>query len=132
MKRIMAALLALCVTAGTVSYPAGMHEAKAAEAREAGNAESIEDRFEYEELANGSLKLTGYRGSGTEAVIPSAINGKTVTVIGNDAFSGCTGLESITIPEGVTNIGEGTEYNTVYTEYDVFNECIGLKEISVE
>jgi hypothetical protein len=33
-----------------------------------------------------------------------------VTSIGNGAFSGCTGLTSVTIPSGVTSIGEGTFY----------------------
>lgn len=131
MKRIMAALLALCVTAGTVSYPAGMHEAKAAEAREAGNAESIEDGFEYEELANGTVKITDYKGSGTEAVIPSEINGKTVVIIGNQTFSKCSNLISITIPFGVTNIGE-RDYAHPNPETDVFSECHNLKEVIVD
>lgn len=127
MRRIAAALLMLCVTAATVNDPAGIYGVKAAEVQER-NTESTEDSFEYEELANGGLKLTKYKGSGTKAVIPSAINGKTVAIIGNEAFSGCTGLESITIPNSVTNIGEGTGY----TEYEVFDECSGLKEIIVE
>lgn len=127
MRRIAAALLMLCVTAATVNNPAGIYGVKAAEVQEA-NTESTEDSFEYEELANGGLKLTKYKGSGTKAVIPSAINGKTVTIIGNEAFSGCTGLESITIPESVTNIGEGAGY----TEYEVFDKCSRLKEIIVD
>lgn len=132
MRRIAAALLMLCVTAATVNDPAGIYGVKAAEVQER-NTESTEDSFEYEELANGGLKLTKYKGSGTKAVIPSAINGKTVAIIGNEAFSGCTGLESITIPESVTNIGEGTEdTGHRYTEYDVFDECRGLKEVIVE
>ena len=88
MKRIMAALLALCVTAGTVSYPAGMHEAKAAEARDAGNAEtdilnaeSVSD-FKYVELANGDLKIIKYKGNATELVIPPEVGGKKVVMVG--------------------------------------------------
>ena len=42
----------------------------------------------------------------TEIVIPAAYNGKPVTAIGNYAFCHCTHLTSITIPEGVTSIGE--------------------------
>lgn len=136
MRRIIAALLTLCVTVATVSYPAGLYEVNAAEAQET-NTESMENSFEYEELANGNLKLTHYKGSGTKAVIPSAINGKTVAVIGNEVFSGCTGLESVTIPESVTNIGDGREdaeddTRYEYTEYDVFKECRELKEVIVE
>ena len=42
----------------------------------------------------------------------------TVTSIGYAAFSGCTGLASIKIPDRVTNIG-----------WDAFSGCTGLKEI---
>lgn len=41
-----------------------------------------------------------------------------VTTIGNSAFSGCSGLTSITIPDSVTTIGEWA-----------FSECDGLKSI---
>ena len=40
----------------------------------------------------------------TELVIPSKHNSKPVTSIGYEAFRGCTGLTSITIPNSVTNI----------------------------
>ena len=41
----------------------------------------------------------------TEVVIPSIIDGLTVTSIGQFAFSGCSALESIVIPDSVTSIG---------------------------
>ena len=128
MRRKLAVLLTLCITAAAANYPAGINIARAGEVQEAEIARVSEGDFEYEELENGNLKLTRYEGSGTEAVIPSTINGKAVTMIGNEVFSGCTNLASITIPENVTNIGEGTRY----TEYDVFDECSGLKEIIVD
>ena len=128
MRRKLAVLLTLCITAAAANYPAGINIARAGEVQEAEIARGSEGDFEYEELENGNLKLTRYEGSGTEAVIPSTINGKAVTMIGNEVFSGCTNLASITIPENVTNIGEGTGY----TEYDVFDECSGLKEIIVD
>ena len=52
-----------------------------------------------------------------DSVIPS--NGS-VTSIGNSAFTGCSGLTSVTIPDSVTSIGNGA-----------FNACSGLTSVTI-
>ena len=39
-------------------------------------------------------------------VIPATYKGAAVVALANDAFSGCTLLESITLPESITKIGD--------------------------
>ncbi|MEE3404803.1 MAG: leucine-rich repeat domain-containing protein, partial [Acutalibacteraceae bacterium] len=55
-----------------------------------------------------------------EIVIQAEIEGVPVTEIGESAFSGCTGLTSITIPDSVTSIGNSA-----------FSGCTGLTSITI-
>ena len=56
----------------------------------------------------------------TEIVIPSTIEGLKVVAIDKNAFYGCTTLISITIPNGVTSLGDYA-----------FQNCSNLKSISI-
>ena len=49
--------------------------------------------------------VTGYIGSASTLIIPSMINGISVNNIGPGAFYHCSTLSSITVQEGITNIG---------------------------
>ena len=64
---------------------------------------AIDADYEWEENEDGSVTITGYTGDGGDVVIPSVIDGKPVTSIGDYAFEKCTGLTSVTIPDSVTN-----------------------------
>ena len=55
---------------------------------------------------DGTVIITKYAGNDTVYEIPSEIDGKKVTGIGNRAFQNCTSLTSVTIPSGVTYIDE--------------------------
>lgn len=60
--------------------------------------------FEWSVLEDGTLKIDGYKGDEEKVVIPSEIDGKRVTVIGNNSFQ-FGEITSITIPNSVTAIG---------------------------
>ena len=79
------------------------------------------DRCGEKEISNG-LKYTlssnklRYSVSGlgsctdTDIVIPPTYEGKPVSYIDDNAFSGCTNLTSVMIPDSVANIGSGAFY----------------------
>ena len=74
----------------------------------------------YEEIDD-QIIITGYEGDSLgELVIPDKINGKSVTTIGDYAFSGCRGFTgNLTIPESVTKIGEFAFYGCSGFEGDL-------------
>ncbi|MBO5470411.1 MAG: leucine-rich repeat protein [Lachnospiraceae bacterium] len=87
-----------------------------------------EGDYEYEILEDGTAKITRYIGSDTEITTPSTLGGNKVTVIGDTAFMNCGKITKVTIPDGVTKIGETGSPNAVY---GAFFECTALKEIVI-
>ena len=60
--------------------------------------------FRYSINDDGTVQIMGFIGSETEVIIPSKIDGKKVTSIGNSAFYDCSDLTAVTIADSVTSI----------------------------
>ena len=76
--------------------------------------------FLYKRLKEGGLAITGYEGTDTDVVIPKVIGKDPVKKIDKDAFRHCTNLTSVTILEGVTEIG-----------WNAFAFCTGLQRVTI-
>jgi len=72
--------------------------------------------YTYEVVNGNTVTITGYTGPDGAITIPSVIDEKPVTAIGERAFFYCDGLTgNLVIPEGVTSIGD-----------NAFHRCSGL------
>lgn len=70
-------------------------------------------------LMGGAVTVVGVRGmSAGECVIPASLGGYPVKAIGRAAFSGCSDLVSVIVPQGVTNVGDAA-----------FADCASLKSV---
>ena len=119
MKKFLAALLALSLTFGSVALPATESGVVWKGVTISASAETYGD-FEYDFLDDGTIEITKYTGDGGNVVIPSTINGKRVTRIGDNAFFWREGLTGVTIPNSITSIGSWA-----------FNRCTNLTNITI-
>ena len=86
-----------------------------------GDDYELDDKFLYI-VDDGRATVAGIYDSpaGGDIAIPSEFNGYPVTAIGENAFSYCDEIVSITVPDSVEEIGEGA-----------FGNCYSLVEISI-
>lgn len=103
--------------------------------------------YTYTENEDGTVTITSYTGDAEELVIPSEIEGKTVSAIGSGIFSPLNGgnstVKKITVPASVKTIGEeafacADALEEVYIEDGVteigelaFSGCMNLKKITI-
>ena len=67
---------------------------------------AVDGNFEYQELDDGTVILTNYKGGERDLALPEELGGKTVSTLSTDAFSRCSELRSITIPLSIVEIIE--------------------------
>ena len=113
-KRTLAvSLCAALLTGAAVSMPALVPDS--------GITASAYSSGDYEyTVSNNKATITRYYGRSGSVTIPSKIGGYTVTSIGSYAFSYCSSLTSVTIPDSVTSIG-----------YGVFYGCSSLTNVTI-
>ena len=100
----------------------------------------VQAQFNYT-TNNGTITITGYTGSGGAVTIPSTITGLPVTSIGDYAFTYCSNLTSVTIPNGyigidafsgctsLTNVTMGNGVTSIGDR--AFYECTSLTSVSI-
>ena len=99
--------------------------------------------YHYVELTDGTVEISLYRGNEKNVTIPDNIFGKPVSSVKKWAFANNTFMESVSIPDSVTNISKGTFYNCTelksvtmgnnVTEIgeSAFEKCLFLEEINL-
>ena len=113
-KRIVSAMIVLCMAVGLVVSPVGSCKVQ---------AETFTDGdFEYEILPDGTVGITEYAGAeiglGGEAdrvtvvQVPEQIDGRPVTSIGYNVFLNKRDVVEVHIPASVTNLGSSS-YPTI-------------------
>ena len=84
--------------------------------------------FTYKLLDDGTASITGCKLTG-DVVIPSKLDGYTVTNLAAELFYGTGGVTSVTIPATVTYFGDDASDN----DWDyVFSYCFDLERIDVD
>ncbi len=117
LHKVLALSLAAAVLAGTGFTVVGSYVGTSGISV---SAAEVYGDFEYEVNDDNTVTVTRYTGNGGDVTTPSEIDGKSVTYIEYGAFSHCTGLTSIAIPNSVTSIGNLA-----------FEDCTGLTSITI-
>ena len=131
MKRVLSVLLSvLMVLSVFTALPMSAYAAESGD-------------YEYWVLDDGAVEITKYIGSGGDIVIPSVLEGKPVTSIGNEAFEYCYDITSVTIPDSVTTIYDYAFYDcsgltsvtfgksVEYIGYYAFRYCVSLTSVTI-
>lgn len=103
------------------------------------------EEFEYDELEDGTLRITAYNGSSRSVRIPEAIDGKTVVTL-QEGFLSENGIEVLEFPATWKYVLKGEYYEDFFSSEDkamlraikvdggvvpgyFLNNCINLREV---
>lgn len=113
MKKLLSVITAAAVLLGsTIAYASAsepVDEFAVETNADTADVENQADLLEYTELEDGTLEvICPYynRSRLTNVVIPSEMNGKKVTRIGDSAFCDCKKITNVTIPNSIKSIGD--------------------------
>ena len=118
-RRILAAVLVLCIMAGMAAWPEGAQRVQA--------EELTYGDFAYEVLEDGTVSVTKYTGADAMVTVPDFIDGKSVTEIGEAAFRDCKNIVKITLPSALKRIKDGDKTSV----QGAFSNCEGLTEMVI-
>ena len=76
--------------------------------------------YSYILLEDGTAEIVDYSGDEEILEIPSELDGYAVTSVGNEAFSDCRSLTTVSIPDSVTAIGD-----------EAFSFCFHITSVSI-
>lgn len=140
MKKLLAVLTAGVMCAGMTAgayvtaqeFPAVSDAAESTVMVQDDGETKVEGDFSYRVQEDGMIEILKYLGTSGVVKVPDTVEGMEVTRIGDEAFCYST-VETITIPDSITSIGQSAFYssglweNCSTTEVYVGNWLVGLK-----
>jgi len=105
-------------------------------------SEAVHPALEWEIADDQTIRITGFTGDTKKLVIPGSIEGKPVTVIGEEAFKNNKTLNTVVISNGVKQIEDGAFYGSgvVHVQlpgsvasigWEAFEGCTALESINL-
>lgn len=136
MKKFLCLILSLAMLA---SISVGVGLTASADANGDFGYSDYSGDFGYTVLEDGTVAISDYTGSASELVIPSELNGYTVTEIQGSVFEFCSSLTEVTVPDSVVSIGGFSSCENL-TKVNIgsgvtnmsFYDCPSLQEINVD
>jgi len=124
MKKFLSLLLStimtvsMCTVSSVSAYDTNTLYSQA-QTQQQNSDDSVYGDFQYT-VSDGKVTITKYTGSAKTLSIPSKIDNKPVTNIGDYAFFYCSSLTNVTIPNSVIHIGNSA-----------FSECSNLTSVNI-